>query len=261
MLALISKATALSLLVAFALNVHAQNIIVDSELASRSDPLKVKMGSQGFGKIWKCKYGEFAVVESKSGWNKTSYRSNFFNTKTEATSSHNFSFTLCNASSDSAFVNAATDIEIKTIQGFELFEGFTIGDDVLLSELHNFTAAITINSDTSDTWYLIMNSEAGSETLDTVVAKLSGKENEFRILPASSNKYNSDKRMLPALGYELYENGQAVAALQYFGGGALGMNKNIVWIRNDLDTKRKLFLAAALTAILQHQYENMFPTE
>jgi hypothetical protein len=256
MLANSFKATALGIFVAFGLNIHAQNIIIDDELASHSEPLKVKMGSQGFGKIWKYRFGEYAVVESKNKVSKTTYKSNFFNTKTDVASSHKFSFSLCNAIPDSAFVMAATDIEIKTIQGFELFAGFTIGDDMLLSENHNFTASIIINSDTSDVWYLIMNSEAGSESADTETAVLLGNENEIQVYPTSSNINNSDKRMFPALGYELFENDQACAAVQYYGGGALGSNKNIVWIRNELDHKRKLILAAALTAIMQHQFDN-----
>ena len=255
------KATAFSFLVAFGLNIHAQNIIINDELASRAEPLKVKMGSQGFGKIWKWKFGEYAVVESKNGWSKTTSKSNFFNTKTDVTSSHKFSFTLCNDIPDSAFVNAATDIEIKTIQGFELFAGFTIGDDVLLSENHNFTASITINRDTSDSWYLIMNSEAGSESANTETAILLGNEHEILIFPTSSNINDSDKRMFPALGFELYEKDQACAAVQYYGGGAFGLNKNIVWIRKDLDHKMKLILAAAVTSILQQQSDNYTPIE
>ena len=250
------KAAALSLFVAFGLNIQAQNIIIDDDLASHSKPLKVKFGTQGFGKIAKWKFGEYAVVESKNGWNRTKYRSNFFNTKTDVKSSHKFSFTLCNAIPDSAFVNAASDIEIKTIRGFELFDGFTIGNDVLLSENQNFTATIAINSDTSDIWYLIMNSEVGSESADTVTSVLLGKENEILIFPASSNINNSDKRMFPALGFELYENDQACAAVQYYGGGAFGANKNIVWLRDDLDNRRKLIVAAALTTIMQHQFDN-----
>lgn len=255
------KAIVLSLSVAFGLNVHAQDIIIDNELAARSEPLKVKMGSQGFGKIWKWKFGEYAVKESKNGWNKTTYKSNLFNTKTDITSTQKFSFTLCNAVRDSAFVNAATNIEIKAIQGLRLFEGFTIGDDVLLSEIHNFTASITINSDTSDIWYLIMNTAAGSETENANTAVLLGRENEILIVPASSDYDNSDKRVLPALGFELYENNQAFAAVQYYGGGLWGLNKNIVWIRNDLDPKRKLFLAAAITAVMQYQFDNYVPAE
>ena len=69
--------------------------------------------------------------------------------------------------------------------------------------------------------------------------------------PASSNKNGGDTRSYPALGYEFIENGQSLSALQYYGGGMMGLNKNIVWIHNSLDEKVKLILAAASTAILQ----------
>jgi hypothetical protein len=90
---------------------------------------------------------------------------------------------------------------------------------------------------------------------------LLGKEHEIQIVPTSSNLDNSDKRAIPAMGYEFYENGQALAAAQYHGGGLMGMNKNIVWIRNDLDPNTELILAAAITAILQHQYDAMLASE
>ena len=42
--------------------------------------------------------------------------------------------------------------------------------------------------------------------------------------------------------------------MQYYGGGTLGMNKNIIWIRSDLSSQDKLILAAAMTALLQVDY-------
>ena len=66
------------------IRVDAQNIVVDENLAANSEPLKVKMGAQGFGKIAKWKFGEYAVVASKAGWTKTTTKSNLFNTKTES---------------------------------------------------------------------------------------------------------------------------------------------------------------------------------
>jgi hypothetical protein len=71
------------------------------------------------------------------------------------------------------------------------------------------------------------------------------------ITPTSSNKNGDDKRLLPAMGYEFIENGQSICALQYFGGGTLGANKNIVWLRKSANAKMDLILAAAMTAILQ----------
>jgi len=61
---------------------------------------------------------------------------------------------------------------------------------------------------------------------------------------------------LSALGYELIENDHVLLALQYYSGGVLGMNKNIVWIDNTLDPGMKLVLAAAATAIMQLKVED-----
>ena len=197
------------------------------------------------------------MVKSKNGWTTTSSKSNFFNTKTESKSTHKFSFILCNTSSDSALVNAAENIEAKAVQGFKLFENFTLGEDELSLDAHNFSATITINRDTTDTWILIMNTEINSNSENTGKAILISKEREIIIVSASSNKFGTDKRTFPAMGYEFIENDLTVSAVQYYAGGALGMNKNIVWINNVLEPKMKLILAAAITAIMQLKSENM----
>jgi len=243
------------------INVNAQNIIVDENLAANSEPLKVKIGTQGFGKIAKWKFGEYEVVTSKAGWTKTTSKSNLFNTKTESKTTQKFSFILCNQAGDSALVNAAKNIEIKAVQGFELFPSFFVGDNELKLDSRNFTASLNINRDTTDTWVLLMNSEWGSESENTGNAILTNGNRKFLIFSASSNKNGSDKRKIPAQGYELRENDHAVLALQYYGGGMLGMNKNMVWIDNTQDPKMKLILAAAATAIMQLKLEEVAAAE
>jgi len=168
--------------------VSAQNILIDEVLATRSEPLKVKIGAQFFGKISKWRFGEYSVVAGKAGWVKTTYKSNLFNTKTESKTSQKFSFTLCNQSSDSAIVNAARNSEIKTVQAFELFSSFYIGDDELKLDSRNFTASISISRDTSDTWILLMNSERRSDSGNLADAMLSNGTRKILIYPASSNK-------------------------------------------------------------------------
>lgn len=59
---------------------------------------------------------------------------------------------------------------------------------------------------------------------------------------------------MPALGCEFVENGQALCALQYFGGtsgGPNAMTTYIVWMNRNQDRRMQLVLAAAMTAILQ----------
>jgi hypothetical protein len=84
---------------------------------------------------------------------------------------------------------------------------------------------------------------------------------KFLIFSASSDKNGNDKRKIPAQGYELRENNRAVLALQYYGGGMLGMNKNMVWINNTQQPKMQLILAAAATAIMQLKLEEVAATE
>lgn len=104
----------------------------DENLAANSEPLKVKIGTQGIGKISKWKFGEYEVVTSKASWTKTTSKSNLFNTKTESKTTQKFSFTLCNQLGDSALVNAAKNIELKAVQGFELFPSFFVGEKLIL---------------------------------------------------------------------------------------------------------------------------------
>ena len=74
------------LLLLFTRNSFAQKkgIIISKSLATNSEPMKVKPGTQKIGKIWNFKFGDYAVTESKMGWTKTSSKSNLFNTKSES---------------------------------------------------------------------------------------------------------------------------------------------------------------------------------
>jgi hypothetical protein len=98
-----------------------------------------------------------------------------------------------------------------------------------------------------------MNYQIGNGPRDQ--AMLTNATRKIDILPVTSNKNGEDKRSMPALGYEFVESGKSLAAVQYYGGGMLGMNKNIVWLQKDLDETMKLVMAAAATAILQVSVE------
>ncbi len=228
-----------------------KDIVISDSLAANAAKLNVKMGAQWFGKIWKFRFGEYVVVSSKLGWASTTTKGNFFNTKTESKSTEKFSFVLTNQTNDSAKVNAANNISTQALHEIEILPHFSWGSNEILQERRNFSAFITVNQDTSDTWALLMNMTTGSNTPGTYDVQLTNGERKIVVIPTTSNKNGGDARTLPALGYEFMENGQSLAALQYYGGGALGLNKNIVWIHNSPDNKIKLILAAASTAILQ----------
>ncbi len=248
MLAHYLKSVFMCLLLSFSLFSTAQknNIALSNNLAENADELKVKMGTQGFGKIWKFRFGDYEVVSSKMGWTTTSSKGSIFNLKTETSSSEKFSFVLANKSQDKAKVNAAKRMKMESLREIEILPSLTIGGDVL-KESGNFTAFISINEDTTNTWALLMNVVNVNEGNNTYNAYLTNGERKIFIIPVTSN----DGRSIPALGYEFVENGIPHCAMQYYGGGTLGMNKNIIWLGKQLDEPMKLILAAAMTALLQ----------
>ncbi|WP_319499948.1 hypothetical protein [uncultured Draconibacterium sp.] len=245
------------ILILFSGNLFAQkqkNIVIDEQLTANSEPLKVKMGSQIMGKMAKYKFGNFEVIEGKTGWQKSDYSSNLFETKVETSTSKKFWFSLADESDNTVTVHAALNVRVKVNEEKELFGGFYVGENEELLNSDNFTATLFFNSDTTKLWLLYMLKERGSESKQTGTAFLTNGSRKILILSATSADGSKDNRMFPALGYEFVEDGQSLSALQYFGGGAMGLNKVFVWLHNELDENTKLLLAGAATAILHNEY-------
>jgi hypothetical protein len=249
-----------SFLLLASLNIHAQkDIIISDSLSINSERLPVKLGIQWMGKMWKIHFGEYSIISSKMGWTSTSSKSNLFNTKTESKTKEKFSFVMTGKSNDTALVNAANNIEIQSIQEIEILPHVYTGNNEILKQSRNFSAFITVNNDTANTWALLMNVIHTNTNEGSYDAFLTDGQRKFMIAPASSNKNGADNRKIPALGYEFFENGNSVGALQYYGGGTFGLNKNIVWLNNSLDDKTKLLLSAAMSAILQIKVNSSQP--
>jgi hypothetical protein len=236
-----------------------KNIVISDSLKANADEMKVKMGGQGVGKTWKFRFGDYGIISSKQGWTTTSTKGNFFNTKTESKTTQKFSFVMAGGTGDTAFVNAASNIEVKQLQESELLNHIFVGKNEMLKESNNFSAFININGDTTNTWALLMNVIQGTQVEGnySYEAFMTDGARKIFLVPATSNKNGDDKRSVPAAGYELVEDGVSIAAIQYYGGGMMGMNKNIIWINRNLDAKMKLILAASLSAVLQKKMNDM----
>lgn len=240
----------LYLLISGFTSVAQKTLLINDSLAANSVKLNVKMGSQWFGKIWKFSFGDYSVVSSKLGWTKTTERGNFLNTKTETKSANKFSFVLTNKAGDSSNVNAARDLDYTTLNGIQILPNVYIGDfDMHVNE--NFSAAITINNDTSDTWTLFLNSAVGPKAPGVYTGELVNGTKKIFVIPLTSDKPGENPSMLPAAGYEFMEDNIAIAAMQFYAGGVFGGNHNKVWLLKNDDPKRKMLLASAITAILQ----------
>jgi hypothetical protein len=227
-----------------------KNIILNEDLMANADQYKVKMGTQGFGKIWKFRFGDYAVVSSKNAGAVTTEKSNLLGTRTESKSREKFSFNL-GTGSDVAAVNAANHVGVETTNSINLFSHIYLGIDEVIRRSDNFLALININEDTTETWALLVKSEYDGSADSKFEGGLTNGTRQINITAASSNKEGESNRAMPALGYQFDENGLYLSAVQYYGGGMLGMNKNIIWINKTIDSKMKLVVAAAMTALLQ----------
>ena len=226
-----------------------KTIHISDSLVVHGDKFNVKLGSQGPGKIWKMHFGEYAVVSSKMGWTTGSSKANLFNTKVESKSTQKFSFILSNKSADSARVSAAYNIQVRALQEIEIIAGFSWGSNELLQESKNFSAYININHDTTETWALLMHVARGRDSAGNYEAFLTNGERKIFISPVDQDKTsNNPFKQLP-VGYEFFERGQSLGALQY--SSIMAMYDDIVWINREPDAKMKLILAASMTAILQ----------
>lgn len=253
------KVYIVSILILFSGSTFAQkqkNIVIDEQLSANSEPMKVKIGAQIMGKMAKYKFGNFEVVEGKTGWTNSGYNSNFFATKVEKSSSQNFWFSLADETQNTITVHAALNVKIKTKESFEVFSGFYVGEDQELLNSHNFSATLYYNSDTTKQWLLYMLKESGSESEQTGTAFLTDGIRKIIILSATSPK-NNGALLFPPRGYEFVEGGQTLSAVQCFGGGSMGLNKVFVWLHNDLDEATKLLLAGAATAILHNERNSL----
>jgi hypothetical protein len=235
------------LVIAVPASAMQHTIVISDSLAGHADKLAVKKGASWLGRIAAWRFGDYAVVSSKSDGTGTETRSNLLNTETESRSTEKFSFVLTNRTGDSARVKAAHNVMVQELRGLRLGRGFSLGSDEVVRESDNFAAVITINRDTTETWGLLMGVRR-SNTQDEYEAILTNGERRLVVSGASSNRAGHHD-VLPALGYEFIENGQSLGALQFFS-GSFG-NPYAVWIDRRLDARMKLVLAAAMTAALQ----------
>ncbi|WP_223552313.1 hypothetical protein [Aestuariivivens sp. NBU2969] len=243
-------------------NAQRKDIVISEYLSSNSDMMKVKMGTAWLGRIMNFKFGDYTVLrKSRMRPGVTVQKSNILGTKSESKTNYKFSFTLTNKMVDSAFVDALYSKNIDRIHSFELFHIFYLGSDEVLKDSTNFIANISLSSNINDKWSLSLQINSGTKTEFKHGGTLTNGDRVIWIEPVSSNRFGKDKRWFPALGYEFTENKKAICAVQYFGGGSFGLNKNRIWIDSNLNEEMKLILAASMVAIMQLKLSEMSEDE
>jgi len=234
-----------------------KDIVIDADLAANSERLKVKMGTQWIGKIFNFKFGEYAVKDSKNGIATSSRNGKLFSTEVTTKFDQKFSFVMANKANETVDVNVILSLRSEELEAMHISDYFQIGQDAFLKGTENFTAFLAAGDSEEDGWVLVINIIEGREVAYKKEAILTNGERLITIMSTNSNLNGEDSRSIPAYGYEFVEKNQALCAMQYYGGGVLGQNKSLVWIRSTLDEKTKLVLAAAMTSLLQKEANYM----
>jgi hypothetical protein len=200
-----------------------------------------------------------------------------------------FSFVLCDKTNDTAKVTAVSSYTTNELQNeTQLSARSTLSVNEVLKGSYRLSAFINTNRDSTDTWALIIEITDQEGMVDSLrkpvlapveytlslrkgvrLKKITEKNKEVKLpvgleaydgfltngerniglSPVSSDK--GKKSLLPAAGFEFFENIEPIGAVQYFGGGLLGLIKrNRVWIKTGEDSQIRIILAAAMCVIL-----------
>ena len=228
-------------------------IVIDEDLSANADVLKVKMGTQAMGKMWKFKFGEFGIVSSRMGATMTTTTGAFLSPVEKSRAKQKFSFVLKGAGPETVSVKAAQNLASEALGEMAISSRVSMSVVDISGTADNLVAEIAFDGEAEKPWTLLLQVVSSLAILKekTLSSLLTDGTREIVITPVTSDVPGAKSKGIPARGYELSEAGRAMGAVQYWGGGVFGLNKNVVYMRRDLDAKTKLLLAAAMVAILQ----------
>jgi hypothetical protein len=252
-------------LVSAAMASSNKTVQLDEGLLANADVLKVTLGVSTPAHPVNISFGDYAVVSSKVWGGRESTRSEFFGGVTRTRVRNNFTFVFKGPEPATAKVKAEWNILTeKPGQCFEVDIGTDVAIELCSSDeepqpgLHDvLVAPIRIDGEAPGRWTMLLDvvrSESGlTERAGT--SFITDGNRQIVIRPVTSAGPAKNLLDLPARGYEFWEEGKSIGAVQYYAGGVLGLNKNVVYLRRDLDPQMKLLLASAMTMIMEYKNE------
>lgn len=255
------------LLAALPASAEPKHIILSDSLLANSDRWDVKRNDK-WTVMNRWAFGDYAVVDSKTGWTTGGSHTNFFKTKTESHSENKFSFVMSNKT-DSALVDAMRQNLTQSNPGLKVGKDTYVGGTGQTVKTDRFVASITVGGDpgdTTETWDLIVGDTEVSERsfdrddLASHTSVLIHGDRRIALVPVFSKKLNKKPSFVsgltmgfhpPAMGYEFVEEGHSLCAVEYFSSGISGFFKNTVWMDRREDPRMRLVLAAAMTSVLE----------
>jgi hypothetical protein len=242
-----------------------KTIQIDEDLRANAEALKVSLGTTTPAHQVNIGFGEYSVVSSKVREGRETTTSEFLSPVAHTRVRNYFTFVLKGAASTTAKVKAEWNILTESSgQCLEVALGdhveieYCLGDEEPQPGIHDLVVApIQIDGEAASRWTLLLDvvrSESGlTERAGTSYLTDGSRQIEIRAVTSIGPAKNLFD--LPARGFEFWEAEQSIAAVQYYAGGVLGLNKNVVYLRRDLDPQMKLLLATAMTVIMEYKLE------
>ena len=212
------------------------SMMVDEDLLANSEAQQIKV--KGIAAMPKYYFGDYAVTDGKQGWTKSNSSQGFFNPTVTTNTKQKFSFTL-QGPTTSAEVNASireftqeVNAEFGWLGNFSMMTAGTL----------TFNALISLN-DSSD-WELAFVNDLNNGIKAGI--KSADEQFEIQAVMVLDNGKRPLGAITPVLGYTIYNQGLALAAIQ------TGL-KNYIWIRTNLPEDMRLKLAASALSLLRFE--------
>jgi hypothetical protein len=239
-------------------------MLLNEDLKNNSQELPIKR--KALSNILKVKFGSYSTDKVKMGIS-TAQSGNLFKSDVKASSKNKYSYSLIEDSGNTvtAEVTEKGELELDDKKSF-FYRMITnvniqVNDHInvqimeepvyeIVKNLHQTTANYK-DETTKEEWQCILVTpmDPGIEGYFFGGLVTYG-EKEITILEVSKNENNENYSVLgisfPILyGYEFFQNGKIIAALQNY-----PLNKQKVWLHNDLDEKSKLVIASIVPVLI-----------
>jgi hypothetical protein len=231
-----------------------RDIAIDEDLRVNAAVLPVTMERQKLFKVGDFRFGDYAIVSSKTSGSREDDTSLFANVLTHSDAAERFSFVMKGAGPETATVKAKFSTESGPIKRYEVLPGVSVGAGELSGSIDRLDGEVAVDGSTQPPWRLHLRVKRNVAGVDEKAgaSSLSNGARTVDIVDVASAAADGAAEAIPARGYQFMEDGKALAALQFYGGGHPTSHKGmVVYLRSDLDAETKLTLAAAMTAILQ----------
>ena len=236
---------------------------------SREFPIKRKALSN----ILKVKFGPYSTDKVKMGIS-TSSSDHVFKSDVKVSSKNNYSYSLIEEGGNtiaaeviekgelelddkkSFFYRLVTNVDIQVNDNFNIHIGEDPSYDIV-KNMHQ-TVANFEHINGNETWQCIIVTPMDASMEGYYFGGLiTYDDKEISILEVDKNEDNQTYSLLgisfPILyGYELFQDGKIIASLQIY-----PLNKQKVWLHNDLDEKSKLVIASIVPVLLNTNLDSM----